>query len=133
MSHIPKEGMDATAGHVSKPKKLLATFLATFALAAGFPVQADEVSYRDLLEYPVYPQAEIEKSIEEMTELRMQELRESLKQSTFQTLKVDFSQPELHPTVTIEHVKVGLEGTVLIHTYDRWSNTWKFVGSDFSG
>ena len=138
MSHIPQEGVDATCERVSKPKNLLAIFVATFALVAGFPVQADDASYHDLLVNSMYPHEEIELSINELTEIRMQELRESLKQSAYRNMEeirvtaVDLSKQLIVP-VNIHQVKVGLEGKVLIHTYDKRSDSWKLVKADISG
>ena len=138
MSHIPQEGMGATCERVSRPKNLLATFVATFALIAGLPVQAENVNYSDLLANPSYPEQEIELSIQELTELRMQELKESLKQSAYRNMEeirvtaVDLSR-QVQPSVSIHQVKIGLEGKVLIHTYDKRSDSWKLVKSDISG
>jgi len=133
MSHLPEMGEDDASGRVSKSKKLLATILATFALAAGFPVQAetDMVSYRTALTKPVVPEPEFLKSINELNEQRLRELRED----TFMEIEeitvtaVDLSKL-LTKNVLVYSMRVGLEGKVLIHVYDPASNTWKYTATD---
>ena len=133
MSHLPEMGEDDASGRVSKSKKLLATILATFALAAGFPVQADTdmVSYRTALTKPVVPEPEFLKSIHELNQQRLRELRED----TFKEIEeitvtaVDLSKL-LTKNVLVYSMQVGLEGKVLIHVYDEDTNTWKYTDTD---
>lgn len=133
MSHLPEMGEDDASGRVSKSKKLLATILATFALAAGFPVQADTdmLSLREALTKPVMPEPAFLKSMTELNEERIREIRES----AFQDLEeltvtaVDLSQV-MSTNVKVYSMHVGIEGKVLIHVYDELSNTWKYVATD---
>lgn len=134
MSQLPEMVEDDASGRVSKSKKLLATILATFALAAGFPVQADTdmVSYRTALTKPVVPEPEFLNSIHELNQQRLRELRED----TFKEIEemtvtaVDLSKNLLTKNVLIYSMQVGLEGKVLIHVYDPTSNTWKYTATD---
>ena len=133
MSHLPEMGEDDASGRVSKSKKLLATILATFALAAGFPVQAETemASYRKALTSPVVPEPEFLQSINELNEQRLRELRED----TFREIEeitvtaVDLSNL-LTKNVLVYSMRVGLEGKVLIHVYDETTNTWKYTATD---
>lgn len=133
MSHLPEMG-DGAPGRVSKPKKLLATFLATFALAAGFPAQADSldmVDYREALTKPIVPDAEFLKSMNELNEERIREIRENTLQNIEEmtVTAVDLTQI-LNPDIEVYNLHVGLEGKVLVHVYDELSNSWKYVGSN---
>lgn len=133
MSHLPEMGEDDASGRVSKSKKLLATILATFALAAGFPVQADTdmVSYRDALTTPVMPEPEFLKSINELNDQRIREIRENAFKDIEEitVTAVDISQL-LNTNVQVYSMRVGLEGKVLIHIYDQATNTWKYTPVD---
>ena len=130
--------MDKSCERVSKPKNLLAIFVATFALIAGFPVQADNVVHNDVLVKQTYPNKEIDASIQELSDLRMQKLRESLKKSAYRNMEelrvtaVDLSKAPVEP-ITVYQLKVGLEGKVLIHTYDKRTDSWKLVKSNIKG
>ena len=133
MSHLPEMGESAPVS-VSKPKKLLATILATFALAAGFPVQADTThlpSFREALTKPVVPSAEFLQSMNEMHELRIREIRQNtLRNIEEMTVSaIDLSQI-LMPDIEVYNVHVGLEGKVLVHVFDEPSNSWKYVSSN---
>lgn len=133
MSHLPEMGESAPVS-VSKPKKLLATILATFALAAGFPVQADTTlnlpTFRETLTKPVVPSAEFLQSMNEMHEERIREIREhtirNIEEMT--VTAVDLSHM-LMPDIEVYNVHVGLEGKVLVHVYDEFTNSWKYVSS----
>jgi hypothetical protein len=133
MSHLPEMGESAPVS-VSKPKKLLATILATFALAAGFPVQAetgfDSASFRNAITQPVVPAAFLQ-SMNELNELRIREIRENTIRNIEEmtVTAVDLSQI-LIPDIEVYNLRVGLEGKVMVHVYDESSKSWKYVGSD---
>lgn len=133
MSHLPEMGEGAPE-RVFKPKKLLATILATFALAAGFPAQAQELDladYREALTKPIVPDAEFLQAMIELNETRIREIRENTIQNIEEmtVTAVDLSQV-LNPDIEVYNLHVGLEGKVLVHVYDELSNSWKYVGSN---
>jgi hypothetical protein len=133
MSQLPEMVEDDASGRLSKSKKLLATILATFALAAGFPVQADVdmVNYRTALTKPVVPEPEFLNLIHELNQQRLRELREdTFKEIEEMTVTALDLSKILTRNVLVYSMQVGLEGKVLIHVYDEDTNTWKYTNTD---
>lgn len=101
--------------------KFIAFAAATMLAITGHPAAADDhFSYRDVkVMYPDVPVIEVKTSkalinahIEEML-VTAQDLSEAVK-----------------PKVQVFNLRVGLNNKVLVHVYDKKTDTWKFVGTD---
>ena len=105
----------------SKRKKWVATILATFALAAGFPAQASEFNFTPVkIDMPSLDTVALMKNFDELVEFSTREAVVT----AYDLTKVT------EPRVRIYSVQVGLENESLFHVYDDLTDTWVYVDYD---
>jgi hypothetical protein len=121
--HIPYYGEDSACE--SKPikqssKNKLAAFVAAVCLAVtGHPASADDYKFDSIkVKHPSVEIIEVKETLKakyalEEVLVTAKDIRDLVK-----------------PTVQVFNLRVGLDNKVLVHVYDKKTDTWKFVGTE---